>query len=187
MSTDTTESLKTSVGNGKSAIASAITDKGVSTASDATFQTMATNIRSIVSDERIDHTASYSDTDVTLDRELQIMESVELHLDISYKSTNNAVIGRCNGILWCAKNNDGKYITNTPNDYPGSINGGIYFKDQIIFYGCDNGNYIGGLNLYRSWFYDHSKFYLSWYNFFQVTAVNSCKCYIFDERNRIYV
>ena len=39
--------LKTSVSNGKSLIASAITDKGVSTASDATFQTMANNIRNI--------------------------------------------------------------------------------------------------------------------------------------------
>ena len=39
--------LKSSVSNGKSLIASAITDKGVSTA--ATFQTMANNIRQIVS------------------------------------------------------------------------------------------------------------------------------------------
>ena len=38
-----------SVSEGKSAIASAITDKGVSTASDATFQTMASNIDSIIS------------------------------------------------------------------------------------------------------------------------------------------
>lgn len=36
-----------SVSNGKSLIASAITDKGVTTAADATFQTMATNIRRI--------------------------------------------------------------------------------------------------------------------------------------------
>lgn len=42
-------SLKSSVSNGKSLIASAITDKGVSTASDATFQTMSNNIRSITS------------------------------------------------------------------------------------------------------------------------------------------
>ena len=41
------QEVKTSVSNGKSAIASAITDKGVSTASDATFQTMANNIRNI--------------------------------------------------------------------------------------------------------------------------------------------
>ena len=41
--------LKTSVSNGKSLIASAITDKGVSTASDATFQTMSNNIRNITS------------------------------------------------------------------------------------------------------------------------------------------
>ena len=44
---DEITSLKTSVSNGKSLIASAITDKGVSTASDATFQTMADNISSL--------------------------------------------------------------------------------------------------------------------------------------------
>lgn len=41
-------SLKTSVSNGKSLIASAITGKGVSTSSTATFQTMANNINRIV-------------------------------------------------------------------------------------------------------------------------------------------
>lgn len=39
--------LFTSVSNGKSKVASAITDKGVSTAQDATFDQMATNIRAI--------------------------------------------------------------------------------------------------------------------------------------------
>lgn len=39
--------LKASVSNGKSAIASAITDKGISTSSSDTFNTMATNIRNI--------------------------------------------------------------------------------------------------------------------------------------------
>ena len=47
-------SLKTSVSNGKSAIASAITGKGVSTASNATFQTMANNINSIQSRNSFD-------------------------------------------------------------------------------------------------------------------------------------
>ena len=42
-------SLKSSVSNGKSLIASAITGKGVSTASNATFQTMANNISSLPS------------------------------------------------------------------------------------------------------------------------------------------
>ena len=42
-------SLKTSVSNGKSAVASAITDKGVSTSATATFDTMAANIRAISS------------------------------------------------------------------------------------------------------------------------------------------
>lgn len=36
-----------SVSDGKALVASAITDKGVTTASDATFATMATNIASI--------------------------------------------------------------------------------------------------------------------------------------------
>ena len=40
-------SLKTSVSEGKALIAAAVTDKGVSTAADATFNTMATNIRNI--------------------------------------------------------------------------------------------------------------------------------------------
>ena len=44
-------SLKSSVSNGKSLIASAITGKGVSTAATATFQTMANNIRSLPSPE----------------------------------------------------------------------------------------------------------------------------------------
>ena len=41
--------LKISVSNGKSAVASAITDKGVSTSATASFDTMASNIRSIIS------------------------------------------------------------------------------------------------------------------------------------------
>lgn len=41
--------LFTSVSDGKSAIAAAITDKGVTTAADASFQTMATNIGQIPS------------------------------------------------------------------------------------------------------------------------------------------
>ena len=42
-------SLKSSVSNGKSAVASAITDKGVSTSATASFNTMASNIRKITS------------------------------------------------------------------------------------------------------------------------------------------
>lgn len=45
---DEFNSLKTSVSEGKALVAAAVTDKGVSTAADATFQTIATNIGSIV-------------------------------------------------------------------------------------------------------------------------------------------
>ena len=41
------DSLKTSVSEGKALIAAAVTDKGVSTAADATFQTITTNIGKI--------------------------------------------------------------------------------------------------------------------------------------------
>ena len=44
---NTTRELFTSVSNGKRNVAAAITDQGVQTASDATFDTMATNIRRI--------------------------------------------------------------------------------------------------------------------------------------------
>ncbi len=44
---NTTQELFTSVSNGKRNVAAAITDQGVSTASDASFDTMATNIRKI--------------------------------------------------------------------------------------------------------------------------------------------
>lgn len=46
---NTTNELFTSVSNGKSKVAAAITDKGVETASDASFETMATNISNISS------------------------------------------------------------------------------------------------------------------------------------------
>lgn len=45
--TDATDSLKTSVSDGKSAIASAITDMGVSTSSSDSFSSMASNIKNI--------------------------------------------------------------------------------------------------------------------------------------------
>lgn len=41
------DSLKTSVSNGKAMVAAAVTDKGVQTAADATFNTIANNIRNI--------------------------------------------------------------------------------------------------------------------------------------------
>lgn len=49
------ESLKTSVSSGKAQIASAITDKGVSTSSSASFSTMASNIRQIENGAKIEY------------------------------------------------------------------------------------------------------------------------------------
>lgn len=58
----TTEELFTSVSNGKRKVAAAITDKGVQTASDATFDTMANNIENIPSGtDTSDATATEAD------------------------------------------------------------------------------------------------------------------------------
>ena len=53
------ESLKSSVSEGKSLIASAITDKGVSTSNRATFQTMASNISKIATGGLLERIISY--------------------------------------------------------------------------------------------------------------------------------
>ena len=47
VTSDELDEVKTSVSEGKNLIAAAVTDKGVQTAADATFQAIATNIRSI--------------------------------------------------------------------------------------------------------------------------------------------
>ena len=47
------EELKTSVSEGKALVAAAVTDKGVSTAADATFQTIANNISNLPSGGRM--------------------------------------------------------------------------------------------------------------------------------------
>ena len=56
--TDATNELKTSVSDGKSAIAAAVTDKGVNTAASDSFSTMATNIGAIVQLDTSDATAT---------------------------------------------------------------------------------------------------------------------------------
>lgn len=52
------DELFTSVGNGKAQVAKAITDKGVSTSNNATFATMAGNIRKIATGLAIDENTS---------------------------------------------------------------------------------------------------------------------------------
>lgn len=56
------DELKTSVSEGKSLIAAAVTDKGVKTAADATFQTMAENIAIIPSGSSYAGTKAHSKT-----------------------------------------------------------------------------------------------------------------------------
>lgn len=70
-------SLKSSVSEGKRQVASAITDKGVSTASDASFSTMAANIRKI---DKIITGTPVLDKDFTYSGECQVIdESTEAY------------------------------------------------------------------------------------------------------------
>jgi hypothetical protein len=64
-------SIKTSVSDGKAMIASAITSKGVQTASDATFETMANNIAAINAGGGTEEDEP-TDSDVTYDLTLEI-------------------------------------------------------------------------------------------------------------------
>lgn len=61
------DNLKTSVSEGKSLIAAAVTDKGVQTAADATFQQMATNIGNIQTGNCISGAASNITTESKFD------------------------------------------------------------------------------------------------------------------------
>ena len=55
------ESLKTSVSEGKKLVAAAVTDKGVNTAADSTFQAIANNIGNILQIDTSDATATEND------------------------------------------------------------------------------------------------------------------------------
>ncbi len=61
-----TNELFTSVSNGKEVVAAAITDKGVQTASDATYDTMANNIRQIETGSIDTSDATATDNDIVL-------------------------------------------------------------------------------------------------------------------------
>ena len=81
--------LKSSVSNGKSLIASAITGKGVSTASNATFQTMANNISSITTKRSISVSSVTSDY---LLYKISVMVSMNYPLEAKLKSVTDSQI-----------------------------------------------------------------------------------------------
>ena len=82
-------SVKTSVSNGKSLIASAITDKGVSTASDATFQVMADNIASL--EIKAPSTAPVKNTDFTYTGNCEVIDDQDSNWRIKFLTSGTLV------------------------------------------------------------------------------------------------
>lgn len=81
------ESLKTSVSEGKALIASAVTDKGVQTAGDATFATIAANIQSI----------SSGGESINIDAEISTQESTIASQDTLIANIMSALEGKAAG------------------------------------------------------------------------------------------
>ena len=97
-------SLKTSVSNGKSAVASAITDKGVSTSATATFDTMARNIRNIASAPKLLFTTqivSYN-TQITLPQAVSYVVIDIISSDPQYNTTTTLRVSSGNVVIYSA-------------------------------------------------------------------------------------
>lgn len=91
---DEINDLKKSVSDGKSSVASAITDKGVTTASDATFETMAENISLIIKGD-VDYIAPLYDISVTYNK-----GDIVLYGELTYKCIENDVTGLFDETKW---------------------------------------------------------------------------------------
>lgn len=136
------DGLKKSVSNGKSTVASAITTKGVTTASDATFDTMATNIKNIPN--------ANSDTYTPTSRailDMGVANKIRYVNTNSVPNTNSATYTPTwNGTHDLGDTNTYRYV-NTNNIYNSGYNNG---KSCRIVLSATNGeatgNNIGGFH-----------------------------------------
>ena len=124
--------LKTSVSNGKSAVASAITDKGVSTSATASFNTMANNIRKIGMIVPATLPAGYTacnyiqtDGKAWINTGIDLTGSTQYLNEIIISSIFPSNIENANGTLLSAINDDNQssiYITQSCQIRYGSTN-----------------------------------------------------------------
>ena len=112
----------TSVSNGKSLVASAITDKGVSTAADASFQTMATNISNIQTG--ITPTGTYN---ISVNGDYDVTNYATAHVSVSGQSptliTKNITT---NGTYNASSDSADGYSSVTVNVQPTNYRGGTF-------------------------------------------------------------
>ena len=134
--------VKTSVSNGKSLIASAITDKGVSTASSATFQTMASNIGKIetVSGSLINLPNGYLYSTSTFVHGFSMSWFNEAHGNstLTYPISSDNVT-----VLFGAGSSTYTNFISWTNGKGSST----YVNSYYQMYNNGNGNYFSGINL----------------------------------------
>jgi hypothetical protein len=120
------EEVKTSVGEGKALIASAVTDKGVATADDATFAQMAANIAAIPSG------GGGGETVTLTIKSLGPMgiTGVLCYTDGEGKSqlatTKGTVTALKGSYASCINGGDGTMQTGNPNLYSGAFGSGVF-------------------------------------------------------------
>lgn len=115
------ENLKTSVSSGKAQIASAITDKGVSTSSTASFSTMASNISSL---------------SITPPELAKVGSTCRWYVDMNngyYGSTAN-VVNSEDRIIYAFRNTTYRYTLSFYKDY---VVGGIYIGWRNAYAGTN--------------------------------------------------
>lgn len=98
------DNLKTSVANGKAQIASAISDKGVSTGANADFGTMANNIRAIQGSTIVGNTTANGPT-------MSMKETASGQVKVSFYAENGVwYAGASNDVGFCGKGAGNWYI-----------------------------------------------------------------------------
>ena len=147
------DNLKTSVSEGKSLIAAAVTDKGVQTAADATFQQMATNIGNIstfnplyntiygkdISISLINQSGQYANMLITIDDErLSLINPNRVAIIFTSGNTNIECIRYVTKIS--------RYTCSwTYRGNPYSLNFNFSYGSNRITLTSDQFTYVGGL------------------------------------------
>lgn len=121
-----------SVSNGKQLIATAITDKGVNTSSDDTFQTIATNIESI-------QNSGLNAENITFDQENDVVKEY-IQASSSYTSDNYSTVS----VIEEYANKTTAYRKDRPNGYTQSLSQGVLTIIDEYNNGCLNENILTG-------------------------------------------
>ena len=127
--------LKTSVSNGKSTIASAITDMGVSTSATATFQTMANNIKNIYNGYKVCTTTwTWNSTDkkMMLPNDVIGKNIVYAYCQYNTSSPDHHIL--CYNSSWYLMISDKNTLTY--NSTEGSLKTSIHYYSNYTFGYC---------------------------------------------------